>query len=143
MSGQILWVLGHRIRSIDTDESYGLVEIFSPPHVPGPPPHYHEAENEFFLILKGTLDVMIDGEWRRLKAGNYLDLPPSTTHTFINNADQDAVWITGWRPKGFQKFFLDFGIPAHEAQAQQRSTAESLIENVVHTVARYGMHVAK
>ncbi len=52
-----LWVLGHKIRLIDTDDSYGMVEITSPPHVPGPPPHYHKTEKEFFLIVKGTLDV--------------------------------------------------------------------------------------
>jgi hypothetical protein len=44
----LLWVLGHKIRLTDTDDSYGLIEVTSLPKVPGPPLHYHKAENEFF-----------------------------------------------------------------------------------------------
>jgi quercetin dioxygenase-like cupin family protein len=136
------WVLGHKIRLIDTDDSYGMVEITSPPHVPGPPPHYHKSENEFFLIIQGTLDVMSSGEWQTFPAGSFVDLPPQTSHTFINNTEEEVVWITGWRPKGFQKFFQDFGIPARESQAQERSIAEGLVQKVVQNVERYGMYVS-
>ena len=68
MSKDKLWVLGHRIRPIETDGSYGMVEIISPPHVPGPPPHFHKSEREFFLIIKGTLNVMRDetAQWGQL-----------------------------------------------------------------------------
>jgi quercetin dioxygenase-like cupin family protein len=137
-----LWVLGHKIRLIETDDSYGLIEVTSPPHVPGPPPHYHKSENEFFLIIKGTLDVMSNGEWQKFSAGSFVDLPPNTTHTFINNTEEDVVWITGWRPKGFQRFFQDFGIPGYESQAQERSLAEGVVQNVVQNVERYGMYVS-
>jgi len=34
----------------------------SPPHVPGPPPHFHRSESEFFFVVDGTLDVMVDGD---------------------------------------------------------------------------------
>jgi uncharacterized cupin superfamily protein len=136
-----LWVMGHKIRPLDTDESYGMVEITSPPHVPGPPPHYHKNEREFFFLVRGTLDVMSDGVWRTFTAGSFVDLPPNTTHTFINNAEEDAVWLTGWRPKGFQKFFEDFGVPAHEANARERSTADDLIRRAVESIERYGMYI--
>jgi hypothetical protein len=33
----LLWVLGHKIRLTDTDDSYGLIEVTSLPKVPGPP----------------------------------------------------------------------------------------------------------
>ncbi len=36
-----LWVLEHKIRRIDTDDSNGIVEITLPPHMHGPPPHFH------------------------------------------------------------------------------------------------------
>lgn len=57
-----LWGLGHRIRPFDTDASYGMIEVTSPPHVPHPPTHFHKREHEFFLIKHGRLDVMINGE---------------------------------------------------------------------------------
>ena len=138
----MVWVLGHKIRLLDTDDSYGMIEVISPPHVPGPPPHYHKSENEFFFIIKGTLDVMSNGEWHRSPAGTFVDLPPNTTHTFINNTEEDVVWITGWRPKGFQRFFQDFGIPTEESQAQERSVSAGLVQNVIQRVESYGMYLS-
>jgi quercetin dioxygenase-like cupin family protein len=137
-----LWLMGHKIRPIDTDDSYGMVEITSPPHVPGPPPHYHKSEREFFFIIQGALDVMADGKWQRHSAGSFVELPPNTTHTFINNTEEDVVWVTGWRPKGFQRFFRDFGIPAGESTARERSTADALIRSVVQKVEDYGMYLS-
>ena len=137
----LLWVLGHKIRPLDTDASYGMVEIMSPPHVPGPPPHFHKHETEFFFVVDGVLSVMTDGEWIRCGPGRFVDLPPETTHTFINDTERPVVWLTGWRPKGFERFFSDFGVPATEAQAQERSVAEHIVQRVVRSVERYGMYV--
>lgn len=137
-----LRVPGHEIRLLDTDESYGMVEIKSLPHVPGPPPHFHKSASEFFFIIQGTLDVMSNGEWKKCSAGGFVELPPNTTHTFINNTEQDAVWVTGWRPKGFERFFRDFGIPVQESLAQERSVADQVVQNVLKNVERYGMYLA-
>jgi quercetin dioxygenase-like cupin family protein len=135
------WVLGHRIRFMETDESYGLVEVTSPPGVPGPPPHFHKGEREFFFILKGTLDVMRNGDWSRISAGDFVELPPGTVHTFINNTDQDVVWLTGWRPKGFQTFFSDFGVPASHDCAREESVSPEIVQRVLDSVESYGMYV--
>lgn len=142
-SANLLWVLGHQIRPLDTDETYGLVEVTSLPKVPGPPPHFHKDEREFFLIQSGVLDVMADGKWQSMGPGAYLELPPRTLHTFINNTDTPAVWITGWRPKGFERFFHDFGVPAGEGDARDRSTSAPVVGRVVATCERYGMFVGR
>jgi quercetin dioxygenase-like cupin family protein len=141
-TSNVLWVLGHKIRPLDTDPSYGMIEITSSPRVPGPPPHFHASEHEFFLIVHGTLDVLVDGEWRRCAAGSFLDLPPRTTHTFVNRTRADAVWVTGWRPKGFERFFTDFGIAVAEPDARRRSMAEPVVQQVVQNAERYGMYLA-
>ena len=138
-----LWVLGHKIRPFETDITYGMIEVTSPPNVPGPPPHFHKSEKEFFLIIHGTLDVMIDDEWQRCGAGSFLELPPNTTHSFINNAEDDVVWVTGWRPKGFQLFFEDFGIPAGDVGARDKSVADRVVQKVVQNCEKYGMYLAK
>ena len=137
------WVLGHKIRRWDTDDSYGLIEVTSPPKVPGPPPHFHKSEKEFFLILKGTLDVMANGEWESMGPGSFVELPANTTHTFINNTEEDVVWITGWRPKGFQRFFKEFGIPVDQADAFQKSVSDAVIQRVVQECEKFGMYVSK
>ena len=137
------WVLGHKIRRWESDDSYGLIEVTSPPKVPGPPPHSHKAEREFFLILKGRLDVMTGRTWQTLGAGSFLELPPGTVHTFINNTDRDIVWITGWRPKGFERFFRDFGVPVGEQGAQQRSASPDIVQRVIERCESYGMYVSR
>jgi quercetin dioxygenase-like cupin family protein len=142
MSKDTLWVLGHRIRPVETDGSYGMVEIVSPPHVPGPPPHFHKTESEFFLIIKGALNVMRDGDWQQVHAGSFVDLPPNTVHTFINDTEEDVVWITGWRPKGFQRFFEDFGFPERDPSSRKQSTSDSIIQEVVKNVESYGMFIS-
>lgn len=141
MSGNSKWVLGHKIRPLETDASYGMVEVTSPPKIPGPPPHYHKHENEFFYIIKGTLDVMCNGQWQQHHAGSFVELPPNTTHTFINNSSADTIWITGWRPKGFEAFFHDFGISSLEPHAQSKSVADELIQRVLQDVEKYGMYI--
>ena len=137
----LLWVLGHQIRPLETDASYSLIEVTSLPKVPGPPPHFHEKEREFFLIQRGTLDVMTDGKWQSLGPGSYVELPPGTVHTFINNTTEPVVWVTGWRPRGFEKFFHDFGVPVSEHGAMERSTSASIVQRVVDGSERYGMFV--
>jgi quercetin dioxygenase-like cupin family protein len=140
---ELVWVLGHKIRRWDTDDSYGMVEVTSPPKVPGPPPHHHKSEREFFLILEGTLDVMINDEWRPMPAGSFIELPPNTLHTFINNTDEDVVWLTGWRPKGFQRFFGDFGIPRDQDGANEQSVSDRVVQQVVKECESYGMYLGK
>ena len=138
-----VWVLGHKIRRWETDDSYGLVEITSPPGVPGPPPHYHKSESEFFLVMKGTLDVLTDGRWEAKSAGSFIELPPNTVHTFINNTAEDVVWVTGWRPKGFQKFFGDFGVPGEREAASRKSVSEQIVQRVVQGCESYGMFLKR
>jgi quercetin dioxygenase-like cupin family protein len=137
------WVLGHKIRRWDTDDSYGLIEVTSPPKVPGPPPHYHKNEREFLFILKGTFDVMTNGKWEAMTAGKFVELPPNTVHTFINNTEEDVVWITGWRPKGFQEFFVAFGIPIDQEGAREKSVSKEMIQGVMQGCEKYGMYLNK
>lgn len=83
------------------------------------------------------------GAWQTLGAGQFVELPPNTTHTFINNRDADVVWITGWRPKGFQEFFRDFGVPVTESAAQEKSVSPDMIRRVVERCESYGMIVSR
>jgi mannose-6-phosphate isomerase-like protein (cupin superfamily) len=136
-----LWVLGHKVRPLATDDSYGMVEIVTPAGVQGPPPHFHKDESEFFFIVKGVLDVMRDGEWSRVGAGSFVELPAKTVHTFVNKTDEDVVWVTGWRPKGFEKFFSDFGVATSEPDAATRSVSSDIIGRVMKDSEQYGMFV--
>ena len=135
-------VLGHRVTLLPTIGDYSMAQIISSPGVPGPPPHFHEDVSEFFYVADGALDVMVDGEWRTLKTGESLCLDPGQTHTLTNNSDRDVRWITGWSPRGFEKFFEDFGVDAETAGAFEMSVADSVIGEVVERCSGYGMILA-
>ena len=136
------WVLGHKVTVHDTSGDYDLMFAETPPHVPGPPPHSHNAYKESFLIIEGEMEFMVNGETKTLKAGESIDVPPNTMHTFGNKSDQTCTWINIHSPKGFRDFFETLGVSADEAKAQERSVAPELIKQVIETAADYDMIIA-
>jgi len=141
-----LWVLGHRVRLFETHGDYAMLEITTHPGVPGPPPHHHDDAAEFFYIVSGALEVFADGRWSRLDTGESRALPPGVVHTFRNPGSEPTVWITGFSPSGFERFFRDFGVPAENAEisdeAFARSVAPPVIDRVGREAADYGMIIA-
>ncbi len=136
------WVLGHQVTPYDTTGDYDLMMAETPPHVPGPPPHLHQSYQESFLIVEGEMEFMIDGEIRVVRAGESVDIPPNTMHTFGNKSDQPCKWINIHSPKGFRSFFETLGVPASEEDAPAKSIREEVIHQVIATAADYDMHIA-
>ena len=119
-----------------------MVQIVSLPNVPGPPPHHHDEASELFYVIEGQLDVMVNGEWRVLRSGQSLCIPPGTVHTLRNNSDTDCRWLTAWSPRGFERFFVDLGVPAEQEDSQAESVSDARIQSVVERCGDYGMIVA-
>lgn len=57
-----------------------------PPGSVAPPPHLHPLPEESFEVIEGALDLMVDGEWKTLRAGESASVPPDTLHTFRNRS---------------------------------------------------------
>ena len=138
---QTRWVLGHQVTPIDTTADYDLMIAHTPAKMPGPPPHLHNSYSEVFLIVEGEMDFVVNGQPRTLKAGESLDLPPNTVHTFANNSDAPCKWINIHSPKGFRAFFEKMGIPASEEAAQEQSLNPELIQQVIETAADFDMQI--
>jgi len=49
--------------------------------------------------------------------------------------------VTGWRPKGFQKFFDVFGIPVDQDRARERSLSKEVVHQVVESCESFGMYL--
>ena len=133
------WVLGHKVTPHDTSGNYDLMIAETPPNVPGPPPHLHNSFEESFLIVEGEMEFFVNGEVKVLKAGESIDIPPGTLHTFGNKSNQTCKWINIHSPKGFRDFFEELGVSENEANAQERSVAPELIQKVIATAADYDM----
>jgi len=136
------WVLGHSVRPVHTIGDFGLVEIVTSPGTPGPPPHHHADASEFFYVADGTLDVCLDGVWRKLSSGESLSIEPGCVHTLANTGSRDVRWLTGWSPRGFERFFTHFGHAASRAGAREASVSAESVRRVVEGCADFGMIVA-
>jgi mannose-6-phosphate isomerase-like protein (cupin superfamily) len=141
-SHQTYWVLGHSVRPLETLGDYGMLRICSQPGVPGPPPHHHTDAAEFFLVLDGALEVMADGEWVRLEAGDTYCIAAGVVHTFRIPGETPCDWLTAFSPRGFERFFRDFGVPTEEADSAAKSVAPDVVERVIAEAGSYGMMIA-
>jgi mannose-6-phosphate isomerase-like protein (cupin superfamily) len=77
---------------------------------------YHRVAEEFYFVLRGRGTAVLDGQDHRLEAGDFLRLPPGTTHGFITadeplemlnvhapgcRPDHDTYFADGAPPEGF------------------------------------------
>lgn len=135
------WVLGHKVTPYYTSGDYDLMLAETPPMVPGPPPHAHNAYKESFLIIEGEMEFMINGEIKLVKAGESVDVSPNVVHTFSNKSEKPCKWINIHSPKGFLNFFEQIGIPVDEQNAIEKSVEPELIQRVIATAGDYDMHI--
>lgn len=135
------WVLGHKVTPYETTGDYDLMMAETPSNVPGPPPHIHHTYKEAFLIIEGEMEFMVNGEIKICKAGESVDIPPGTLHTFNNRSDRPCKWINIHSPKGFRDFFEESGVGADVSNAQEKSVAPELIQRVVQTAHKFDMHI--
>ncbi|WP_189362208.1 cupin domain-containing protein [Algibacter mikhailovii] len=133
------WVLGHKVTSYDTSGDYDMMMAETPPQVQGPPPHLHNSFKESFLIIEGEMEFFINGEVIHVKAGESVDIPPKTLHTFGNKTDTTCKWVNIHSPKGFRAFFDTLGIPFENENAELESTTPTIIKKVMETAADFDM----
>lgn len=133
------WVLGHKVTPHDTSGDYDLMVAETPAMVQGPPPHLHNSFKESFLIIEGEMEFMVNGNVTVVKAGESVDIPPQTLHTFSNRSDSPCKWINIHSPKGFRDFFEQMGVPENEENASNKSLAPEMINKVMATAAEFDM----
>ncbi|MBL6771176.1 MAG: cupin domain-containing protein [Rhizobiales bacterium] len=58
----------------------------------GSRPHSHPNE-QFNFILQGTLDVEIDGQKFKAKAGNVVYVPANMEHSMVATPEEDVIFV--------------------------------------------------
>jgi mannose-6-phosphate isomerase-like protein (cupin superfamily) len=101
MSGQELHLSEHeRLRIVRDTPDELEVEATWDPISKRPPPHLHPAQDEEFVVQSGQMTAWIDGEERRLEAGDTLLIPRGTPHKMWNTATDPAIALWRTRPAG-------------------------------------------
>jgi quercetin dioxygenase-like cupin family protein len=82
--------------------SLGLDQV---PPGGGPPLHYHQSEDEVFIVQEGRIAYFVENRWTELGPGGVVFAPRNVPHCFRNRGDQPARHWTLFLPSGFENFF--------------------------------------
>lgn len=77
-------------KSLETHGAISRVEIDLEAGQSGPPAHIHPGQREIYTVHSGELNVAINGESHLIPAGESIEVPVGSTHTFANQSDELA-----------------------------------------------------
>jgi len=97
------------------------------------PPHRHEHEDEYLLVLDGTLGARIGDEELEAVGGSSLIAPRRLFHAYWNPTDEPVRFLGIVSPGGFERFFEEFG------QAFEAEDPEVIAVRRRELGARYGL----
>jgi mannose-6-phosphate isomerase-like protein (cupin superfamily) len=86
----------------ETGDAYTVSEWWLEPKSDGPGAHSHEANDEIFRIVEGTMSVLVGDKWIDAPAGSTIIFPAGTTHDFANRTDAPAALFNVFIPGGFE-----------------------------------------
>ena len=101
---------GHRVgnveflaRTVDTTFFNLAIVVLEPGQGVGS--HRHEAEDDSFLVLEGTLSLTVGADGRELQAGpgTFVLVPAGTPHAIANTGSTDVRLLNVHAPGGFDR----------------------------------------
>ena len=60
--------------------------------------HYHKKLTEVYYILKGSIDIEVDGETEHLDKGSLIMIYPNTNHKAWKTSEEDAEILVACSP---------------------------------------------
>jgi len=73
----------------------------------GIPPHIHTKEDEIFRVIKGQIEIMVDGETTVLNEGDIAFAPKNIPHSWKVVGTEKAKMITSAFPAGIEFMFKE------------------------------------
>lgn len=71
------------------------------------PVHIHPAQDEFILVQEGELDLKLDGQWVKAKAGDLVRMPRGIPHGYFNKSDKPTRALFWVSPAGMLEQLFD------------------------------------
>ena len=94
-----------RRSAADTGGEFVEMEFVLPPGCVPPPLHVHRAQVEEYEVIEGRFEVVVDGRWSSLAAGESASVPLGAVHTFKNRSGE-TVRVRNWHRPAMR--FEDF-----------------------------------
>jgi quercetin dioxygenase-like cupin family protein len=141
-TGSAYWGPGDRVTFLITGEetggAYSLAEVLVPPGG-GVPPHFHQLEDETFLVLEGEVTIHVGGMTQRATSGDLVFLPRGIVHYFENTGNADAKFLVLITPAGLEKFFEEAFVPVAGSAAPRPVFTEAMLRRALETGGQYGL----
>jgi quercetin dioxygenase-like cupin family protein len=94
----------YKVVSGDSGGSLTVMEVEIPPRTLVKP-HNHGREDEFSMVLSGTIGARTGGDVHTATAGTYLVKPRGVPHAMWNATDEPATVIEMLSPAGLEGYF--------------------------------------
>lgn len=116
-------------------ETGGKFTVFTCTTPPGggPPPHYHKNEDEWFFVIEGKVEFLLDGSWKEVPVGSLVFVPRSAVHTFRNSGDKPLKLLTQTAPAEFEVFF-------ERCAAEFARSGPPDMDRIIEISAEHGIH---
>ena len=88
---------------------FSMLEHPLAPRALGAPVHTHAREDEYSLVLEGTIGVEVEGDAFQAGPGEIVVKPRGLPHAFWNPTDQPARILEVISPGGFESYFAELG----------------------------------
>lgn len=127
--------------SEQTGGAYTLIEELCP-RGSGPPPHWHE-QHELFYVIDGEVTFSTGEDERRVAGpGSFVFIPSGTVHSFRVDSETCRL-LNGYTPAGFEKVIYTLGVPAETRTLPPRGIDKPIDPEVAGPLfAEVGMHGA-
>ena len=87
----------------ETASAYSISEWWLAPHSTGPGAHSHEANDDIFYVIEGTVRFLIGESWIDAPKGTFVRAPAGVTHDFANETDNRVGFLNFYVPGGFER----------------------------------------
>ncbi|HKR73987.1 MAG TPA: cupin domain-containing protein [Candidatus Nitrosocosmicus sp.] len=125
--------------SDETGGAYTVIEVNSLPGN-GPPPHFHENEDESIYVIDGEFEILLGAKTMRAEPGAFVFVPRGTVHRFRCIGSGPGKVLIHYTPGGIEGFFREAGVPAtNDGPAPSVDIAE--ITRTEMAGKRYGLRV--
>jgi len=108
--GELLEFFGEtvlvKVHGRHTLDSCAICEVTTPPGK-GSPPHFHDREDELFLMRSGRMRILANGAWTEVRPGDVVFAPKGRVHAYHNHGTEPARFWLIVTPAGFEEFYRD------------------------------------
>jgi quercetin dioxygenase-like cupin family protein len=127
------------IAGADTGGAFFMAEACVVPGG-GLPPHVHSREDESFYLQQGTLALQVGAKALNVSAGDFIDIPRGTVHSFKNVGEETAKLLMVATPAGRENFFAEALFSAADI-ADIPQISEPLVGRVMKAAPKYGLEL--